>query len=320
MATTKTTKKKTTKKKNGKKAVSVKRNGKTLYGAVALHILKKRAAKKRAAAAKANPKKKAVKKNVSKKRTAPKRNVEMGFWKAGVFHPIRSSETYQEGRKPSKKASVVKAKQKAASTSRLTAQKVAGSLVKKAAVRSLTKTTSSGKTLKKAKRNFASRRPYRNPEAGQLFEMFTGQSHTGHEVVTAPTGAPSNLDQCGQFVEFKWIDLDGKRHTVNLEGQGIPAILAAHRYANGHDELFLVSAPGLPLPNFGDYLPHGDNGFIYEVTYRAQKAHLGDTKPQLYYHKLGEETGQPPVLHINKQGELIFKGGEYWLEATGIHN
>lgn len=289
MATTKT-KKKAAKKKNGKKPVSVKRNGKVLYGAVALNILKKRAAKKRAATAKTNPPKKATKKAAPKKAATKKTATKTAKKSVTKKRPTQSLSTAQL-------LSLVKQNPQLR-------QAVAGLSAKKASKKS----------------NSAKKRPRRNPPAGELYETFTGLPHTGHDIVTAPTGAPSNLDQCGQFVEFKWIDLDGKRHTVNLEQQGIPAILAAHRFANSHDELFLVSAPGLPLPNFGDYLPKGDNGYIYEVTYRAQKAHLGDTKPQLYYHTLGEETGQPPVLHINKDGELIFKGGEYWIEATGIHN
>ena len=180
-------------------------------------------------------------------------------------------------------------------------------------------TSPKNKAAKKRKANPKRRSTRRNP-GGELYEMFTGQPHTGSQTVIAPTGAPRNLDELGDFVEFKWIDADGKRHTVNLEDQGIYAKLAGHQYADGRFELVLTSAPGEKLPYFGDYLPPGDHGYIYEVTYRAQKAHLGDTKPQLYYHKLGEETGQPPIFRLNKQGELIFKGGEYWIEATGIHN
>jgi len=285
-------KKKTTKKKNGKKPVSVKRNGKVLYGAVAQNILKKRAAKKRATAAKTNPKPAAKKKAV--KKVAPKKTAT----------------------KTAKKAVTKKRPTKSVSTAQLLNLIQKNPTLRQAFAATGTKKTSTKhNTTKKGKMPAR-----RNPEAGELFETFTGQAHTHHDTVTAPTGAPANLDLLGDFVEFKWMDADGKRHTVNLEGQGVPAKLAAHQYADGRQGLFLVSAPGHPLPSFGDYLPHGDHGYIYEVTYRAQKLHLGDAKPQLYYHQLGEETGQPPVLHINKDGELIFKGGEYWIEASGIHN
>ncbi len=363
--------KKATKKKNGKKkaTVSVRRNGKTLYGAVAKNILKKRAAAKRrstakanpkakkktakkrtatsrkrtlsTATAKANPKRKTTKKNVSKKRVSTKRNAES----YSPAQPIKVTQYYRSGGPgyATARERIIRQGQRDMFAPDASINELLGFLKKNPTVIDAVKkklgaakfatasptllkktmreviTGARGKAKKAKKRNAAPKRKRSNPN-GELFEMFTGQPHTGHEVVTAPSGAPANLDQCGQFVEFKWIDQDSKRHTVNLEQQGIPAILAAHRFANGHDELFLVSAPGLPLPNFGDYLPRGDNGYITEVTYRAQKVHLGDAKPQLYYHKLGEETGQPPILHINKEGELIFKGGEYWIEASGIHN
>lgn len=177
-----------------------------------------------------------------------------------------------------------------------------------------------GKTLERAKRKAAAKRTRRNPEPGELFEMFTGQEHDSHANVIAPEGAPRDLDEIGDFVEFKWTDNEGRQFTVNLEEQSLAQTLAVHRYADGRDELFLVSAPGQPLAYFGNYLPPGNHGHITEVTYRAQKVHLGDSKPRLYYHKLGEETGQPPVLHINKDGNLIFKGGAYWIEDRGIVN
>lgn len=347
MATTKATKKKAVKKKNGKKAVSVKRNGKVLYGAVAQNILKKRAAaaRKRAASAttaKTNPKpaakKKAAKKNASKKRST-KRNAEA----YSPSSPIKVTQYYRSGGPgyATARERIIRQGQRDMFAPDASMDQLLGFLRKNPTVidavrRKLGATkfaTASPSLLKKTMREVIAgargktktkkanpRKTRRNPDAGELFETFTGQQHTHHDEVIAPTGAPRNLDELGDFVEFKWIDADGKRYTVNLEKQGIEAKLAAHQFADRRQELVLVSAPGSPLPYFGDYLPHGDHGYIYEVTYRAQKAHLGDTKPQLYYHTLGEETGQPPILHINKNGELIFKGGEYWIEATGIHN
>ncbi len=340
MATTK----KTTKKKNGKIPVSVKRNGKVLYGAVAQNILKKRAAKKRAATAKANPKTAAKKvapksatKNASKKRPV-KRNAES----YSSAQPIKVTQYYRSGGPgyATARERIIRQGQRDMFAPDASMDQLLSFLRKNPTVIDAVRkklgaakfATASPSLLKKTMREVITgargktkakkanpRKPRGNP-SGELFETFTGQEHTHHDEVIAPTGAPRNLDELGDFVEFKWMDADGKRYTVNLEKQGIEAKLAAHQYADGRQELILVSAPGKPLPFFGDYLPHGDHGYIYEVTYRAQKAHLGDTKPQLYYHKLGEETGQPPILHINKNGELIFKGGEYWIEATGIHN
>lgn len=398
MPTTKTTKKKAKKNSAKKRAtVSVRRNGKTLYGAVAQNILKQRAAaaRKRAATAttaKANPKK-AAKKNVSKKRATRRNGKVTQYYRSGgpgyatareriirqgqrdMFAPdatmdqllgfLRKNPTVIDAVR--KKLGAAKFATASPSLLKKTMREVIAGVRGKRATKKtpganrnpdIRKTakaqqmiatygnhgfevqvpTANSQVRVKVFSSSASRdvnyraalkyalgvvnrqsRTKRNPD-GELYETFTGQTHTHADEVTAPTGAPRNLDELGEFVEFKWIDVDGHKHTVNLEKQGVPAILAAHQYANKRQELILVSAPGEPLPFFGDYLPHGDHGHIYEVTYRAQKLHLGDTKPQLYYHTLGEETGQPPVLHINKDGELIFKGGEYWIESTGIHN
>lgn len=159
-------------------------------------------------------------------------------------------------------------------------------------------------------------RSRRNP--GEIYETFTGRPSEHAHVVTAPKGTPADIDELGDFVEFKWIDAQGERHTVNLESQGAIAKLAAHHTPDGRDGLYVV-APG-ELPYFGAHLPAGDVGYIYEITYRAQKTHLGDTSPRLYYHRLGEESGQPPILHIDDEGYMHFKGGEYWIEDRGIIN
>lgn len=335
-----TTKKKTTKK--SKKNPGVRRNGKVLYGAAAKAVLKRRAAKKRRAAVK-NPKpaaKKAATRfaKVSKKRPAKKAATS-------AFTRRRASTSTAKKPNPryfvtgvsaggdSRELGILVAPNKMQAVKKAKSVYGRSGFTKFTAVLSDKQDYYGGekraplpKQKKAAKKKNAGRTIYgsrrigrRNPD-GELYETFTGQQHTGHAAVIAPTGAPRNLDELGDFVEFKWMDADGKRHTVNLEDQGIAAKLAGHQYADGRFELVLTSAPGQKLPFFGDYLPAGDHGYIYEVTYRAQKAHLGDAKPRLYYHKLGEETGVPPIFHINRDGELIFKGGEYWIEASGIHN
>lgn len=161
-------------------------------------------------------------------------------------------------------------------------------------------------------------RARRNP--GELYKLFTGETSDSFELVTAPAGTPANIDQLGDFVEFKWMDAEGHRYTVNLEEQGIHCKLAASRNRDGYDQLYVVSTESGELPNFGAYLPQGDVGYIYEITYRARKAHLGDDRPKLYYHRLGEESGRPPILRIDHEGYLHFRDGEYWIEDRGIVN
>lgn len=301
------------KKKNG-----VRRGGKVLYGAAAKAVLKQR--KKNAARkARKNPtaaQKKAWAKlarlakaraKAARKKTNPKRRA------VTVSRPAARKVKASQKRRNAISGS---SSQTAQSVSLARPAKKAAK--RKSSITSSTRRRSTSRSAFSAARNPIRRR--RNYEVGSIYESFTGQAHDSEAQVLAPTGAPMNLDELGEFVEFKWVGRDGERYTVNLEDQGIEAILAAHRYADGRDELVLTSAPGQPLPYFGDYLPHGDHGHICEVTYRAQKAHLGDHSPKLYYHQLGEETGQPPTFHINREGELVFKGGEYWIEDRGIVN
>jgi hypothetical protein len=165
----------------------------------------------------------------------------------------------------------------------------------------------------KKKSNPRKARGRRNPEAGALYETFTGMPSTGYDVVTAPNGTPANVDQLGQFLRFKWQDWDGHKYTVELEKNNVPALLAVSRNKDGYDTLYALGDWALELPA-------GDHGYITRIEYRAQKVHLGDTSPRVYYHDLGEETGEPPVLRVDKEGKLIFRDGAYWIEDRGIVN
>ena len=153
----------------------------------------------------------------------------------------------------------------------------------------------------------------RNPEAGALYSTFTGQPHTGYDIVSAPNGTPANVDQLGEFLRFKWVDWDGNKYSVELEKQDIPALLGVSRNKDGYDTLYALGDFVLPMEP-------GDHGFITRIEYRAQKLHLGDTAPRVYYHDLGEETGEPPIFHVDKEGRLHFKAGAYWVEDRGIVN
>lgn len=210
-------------------------------------------------------------------------------------------------------------------TSKLTATKVAqqdfiggrADLVKKARAQQAKKTVKKSTVKKSARpaskpatRGSVARR---NPEAGEIYESFTGMPSTGYDVVTAPNGTPANVDQLGQFTNFHWQDWNGKKYRVDLEKLGIPALLAANRNKEGFDALYAL----------GDFvldMPPGDHGYITRVEYRAQKAHLGDDSPRVYYHELGEETGEPPVLRVDKEGHMHFRGGAYTIEGRGIVN
>jgi hypothetical protein len=67
--------------------------------------------------------------------------------------------------------------------------------------------------------------------------------------------------------------------------------------------------------------PAGEEcGEIEQIEYQTSKPHLGHDNETIYYHQLGEETGERPVLEITPEGELQIIGGNYRIEADGIHN
>ena len=67
--------------------------------------------------------------------------------------------------------------------------------------------------------------------------------------------------------------------------------------------------------------PAGEEcGEIVRVEYETDKPHLGQPTPAIYFHELGEETGERPTLRIDEEGLLHIDGGAYHIEADGIHN
>lgn len=66
--------------------------------------------------------------------------------------------------------------------------------------------------------------------------------------------------------------------------------------------------------------PGSDQGEIERIIYEAQKPHLGHPEMAPYYHDFGEDDGRMPRLKIDAEGLMHIVGGNYSLEADGIHN
>lgn len=61
-------------------------------------------------------------------------------------------------------------------------------------------------------------------------------------------------------------------------------------------------------------------GRAVQIEYDARKV-IDGSKRVRYYHKLGEETGEPPVAFYNRlQRRIYLVGGRYTVEAPGIIN
>ena len=61
-------------------------------------------------------------------------------------------------------------------------------------------------------------------------------------------------------------------------------------------------------------------GEIETIEYETTKPHLGQDDETIYFHHLGEETGERPVMRIDSDGLIKIVGGAYTIEADGIHN
>lgn len=335
-----------------KKNPGVRKGDKVLYGAAAKAVLKQRAqkarknaAKKRPTAAKPNPKpktkpaKKSAKRNAADYSASTPIAVTKHFRAGGPGYATQRERTIRAGQRDlfaqgASADELLGYLRRNPTILDSAKRKYGAQAVQQAGNARLRQMLSTvireahGKA-KPAKKAAPKKRTRRNPDTtppGAVFEMFTGQPYTHADAVNVADGESRNFDVCGELEEFVWIDRNGDRHKVNLWKAGQRALLGNKRGKDGYDHLLLASHPETPdeLPRFS--LPEGDHGWIAQVTYWAQKVHLGDTKPRPYYHDLGtspvagEGTGVMPVMHINHEGALIFKGGEYWIEDRGIVN
>lgn len=145
----------------------------------------------------------------------------------------------------------------------------------------------------------------RNPPVREIFETFNGRPATKTTSVEAPRRTPARVAQLGRLRLIR--TADGR--TWRFPGERAPFLAADSR-----GKLHVVG---------GQYRanPAGEEcGEIEQIEYQTSKPHLGHNHETIYYHQLGEETGERPVLEITPEGELQIIGGNYRIEADGIHN
>jgi hypothetical protein len=145
----------------------------------------------------------------------------------------------------------------------------------------------------------------RNPPVREIFETFNGRPATRASSVQAPRRTPARVAQLGRLRLIR--TADGR--TWRFPGERAPFLAADAR-----GKLHVVG---------GQYRanPAGEEcGEIEQIEYQTSKPHLGHDNETIYYHQLGEETGERPILEITPEGELQIVGGDYRIEADGIHN
>ena len=138
-----------------------------------------------------------------------------------------------------------------------------------------------------------------------IYQKFNGRPSRRSRNVAAPAGTPRNLAQLGRLRTIKTID----GRTWRFPGNRAPFLAADSR-----GRLHVVG---------GQYRanPAGEDcGEIDLIEYQTKKPHLGHHRETIYYHKLGEETGERPTLEITPAGELVIHGGAYRIETEGIVN
>jgi len=138
-----------------------------------------------------------------------------------------------------------------------------------------------------------------------IYEKFNGRPSRRSRNVAAPAGTPRDLAQLGRLRTIKTVD----GRTWRFPGDRAPFLAADSR-----GKLHIVG---------GQYRanPAGEDcGEIDLIEYQTRKPHLGHDRETIYYHKLGEDTGERPTLEITPAGELVIHGGAYRIEAEGIVN
>ena len=139
----------------------------------------------------------------------------------------------------------------------------------------------------------------------RLYEKFSGKQARRENSVTAPTGTPANVAKLGTLRMIE--TADGRKW--KFRGAGAPILAADHRH-----KLHVVGGAYRMNPTGAEC------GEIVRVEYETDKPHLGQTTPAIYFHELGEETGERPTLRIDGDGLMHIDGGAYTIEADGIHN
>ena len=159
------------------------------------------------------------------------------------------------------------------------------------------------KMINPKRRANASQNPSRKTR--ELYEKFNGRPARKTTTKSAPNGTPKNVAKLGGLRLIK--TTDGRKW--KFSGSGAPDLAADSR-----GRLHVVG---------GQYRanPAGEHvGEIEQIEYETKKPHLGQPQQTIYYHRLGEEGGQRPRLVIDREGLIKIHGGDYRIEADGIHD
>lgn len=247
------------------------------------------------------------------------KNLEMGFYKGGAFHPIRSSIDYS----PAAVGESFHRAPTSRSAKRLMAKRRAGNSAKQK--NSPVLVLVNGKRQKASSAQRSTKKHRRNQEEG-LFEKFHGYDSTEDLQINRPNSAPAKLECLGTLDTLYYRkELEAVSTSGNQKGKtksyldvehikGKPLFLSSNKEGTRY---FIVSEGDIRL-----FEPNKIFGPLTRLEYTAKKPHLnkGSMRDQGYWHQLGEEDGNRPVLKTDGEGCLIISGGNYRTEPDGIAN
>jgi len=133
--------------------------------------------------------------------------------------------------------------------------------------------------------------------------------------------------ELGDLTEMKVATLLGKEATIcapDPDRYDLHEIVKLASSPDGNQLYFLGGDQKLELDKLGfkngEVKPHMFIGVLIEVTYRTRKG-FDKFKLTDYYHGLGEETGNQPMLtYDHTNGLMSVVGGEYHVRDVGIVN
>ena len=228
-------------------------------------------------------------------------SITEGYYDHAGFHPIRSASDYD----PAIAGETGRASRKTRSKKKLSAKRKAAATARtRSRVRTRKATTSrlAGRAIKRSAGLLKKRR--RNTSAESIRKEFAG-SVNGSRDLFFPQGTPQGLAKLGKLVSI-----------TTEEGTIKPVHGSAWLCADTKEKLHIGATSNTPL--FSG--PARSFGKVTKVEYESSKPHLGYRGPIIWFHKLGEETGEKPTLHADGKGGLKFKGGRYRLTRRGIEN
>jgi|SRR5579863_1410046 len=169
----------------------------------------------------------------------------------------------------------------------------------------------------------------RNPDdsgsAAELYAEFHGEPSDGITDYEETVELPDDYVELGDLTELKVATLHGKDVTIaapDPDRYDIHEIVKLACSPDGRQLYFIGGDQKLQLDKLGfkngEIKPHMFIGVLYEATYRTRKG-FDKFKLTDYFHALGEESGNQPMLNYDSVNCLMsVVGGSYHVKAEGI--